>query len=114
MTVQPSKILLVSMPFGALNRQALGISLLKAALLERGVACDLRYFTFDFAEFIGLEDYQWINFELPYTAFAGDWIFTQALYGARASQDAAYIKEVLFETCIPELLNAPQANHFEF
>jgi ribosomal peptide maturation radical SAM protein 1 len=95
---EPSKILLLSMPFGALNRQALGISLLKAALLERGVACDLRYFTFDFAEFIGLEDYQWINFELPYTAFAGDWVFTQALYGTRASQDAAYINDVLFET----------------
>jgi hypothetical protein len=98
MKTKASKILLLSMPFGALNRQALGISLLKAALLERGVACDLRYFTFDFAEFIGLEDYQWINFELPYTAFAGDWVFTQALYGTRASQDAAYIKEVLFET----------------
>ncbi len=95
---EASKILLLSMPFGALNRQALGISLLKAALLERGVACDLRYFTFDFAEFIGLEDYQWINFELPYTAFAGDWVFTQALYGNHSKQDAAYIKEILFET----------------
>ena len=94
----PKKILLLSMPFGALNRQALGISLLKAALLERDIACDLRYFTFDFAEFIGLEDYQWINFDLPYTAFAGDWVFTLALYGNRPSQDAAYIKEVLQET----------------
>lgn len=98
MKVPGSKILLLSMPFGALNRQALGISLLKAALLERKVLCDLRYFTFDFAEFIGLEDYQWINYDLPYTAFAGDWIFTQALYGARAQHDAAYIREVLLDT----------------
>ena len=28
--------------------------------------------------------------------------------------ETGFREEVLFETCIPELLNAPQANHFEF
>jgi ribosomal peptide maturation radical SAM protein 1 len=50
---------------------------------------------FPFAEFTGLEDYCWLNFEAPYTAFAGDWIFTEALYGPRTEEDAAYKKEVL-------------------
>ncbi|MEA2264147.1 MAG: hypothetical protein QOJ51_6972, partial [Acidobacteriaceae bacterium] len=40
------KVLLVSMPFGALERQALGLSLLKARLTQTGTACDVRYLTF--------------------------------------------------------------------
>jgi ribosomal peptide maturation radical SAM protein 1 len=81
------KILLVSMPFGALERQALGISILKPLLQSHGHFCDIRYLTFPFAEMIGPEVYQWMGYQLPYTAFAGDWCFTEALYGpGRARQ----------------------------
>ena len=90
--------LLLSMPFGALERPALGLSLLKAGLVERGFACDARYPTFTFAEYIGFETYQWMSFELPYTAFAGDWTFTTALYGERVAEDRRYVEEVLRET----------------
>jgi ribosomal peptide maturation radical SAM protein 1 len=83
------------MPFGALDRQALGISLLKACLTRRGIPCDIRYLTFPFAEMIGREEYNWINYEAPYTAFGGDWAFTEALYGPRPEADRAYIDEVL-------------------
>jgi ribosomal peptide maturation radical SAM protein 1 len=88
-------VLLVSMPFGALERQALGLSLLKPCLERRGLACDIQYLNFPFAEFTGLEDYCWLNYEAPYTAFAGDWIFTEALYGARPKADLAYKQDVL-------------------
>ena len=91
----PFRVLLVSMPFGALERQALGLSLLKPCLERRGLACDIRYLNFPFAEFTGLEDYCWLNYEAPYTAFAGDWIFTEALYGARPKADLAYKQDVL-------------------
>ncbi len=90
-----SNVLLVSMPFGALDRQALGVSLLKARLLEQGVSCDVRYLTFSFAEFIGYEAYQWLSFEAPYTAFAGDWSFTWALYGSDPVLEQEYIEKVL-------------------
>ena len=83
------KVLLLSMPMGALERPALGLSLLKARLNEKGFACDVRYMTFAFAEFIGQEDYQWMCYELPYTAFAGDWSFTDALYGERPGRGAS-------------------------
>jgi len=76
------KVLLVSMPFGALERQALGISILKPLLQSRGISCDIRYLTFPFADIIGPETYQWLGYHLPYTAFAGDWCFTHALYGS--------------------------------
>jgi ribosomal peptide maturation radical SAM protein 1 len=90
-----NKVLLLSMPFGALARPALGISLLKAELAEAGVACDVRYPAFSFAEFTGYEDYQWVSSALPYTAFAGDWTFTPALYGDHPDLERRYIQEVL-------------------
>jgi ribosomal peptide maturation radical SAM protein 1 len=92
------KVLLVSMPFGALERQALGISLLKAKLQALDLPCDLRYFTFTFAELIGLENYRFLGATLPYTAFAGDWLFTSALYGEDPARDNGYIQEVLQQT----------------
>lgn len=92
------KIMLCSMPFGALERQALGLSLLKARLTKIGISCELRYLTFPFAELIGVEEYIWIVNEAPYTAFSGDWSFTNALYGENNEADERYIREVLQDT----------------
>ena len=89
------KVLLLSMPMGALERPSLGLSLLKARLLESGYQCDVRYLAFSFAEFIGQQDYQWLCYELPYTAFAGDWTFTQALYGDQPELERAYLEDIL-------------------
>jgi ribosomal peptide maturation radical SAM protein 1 len=93
-----NKVLLLSMPFGALARPALGISLLKAELAEASIRCDVRYMMFPFAEFTGYEDYQWVSAALPYTAFAGDWTFTHALYGDHPDSEQRYIQEVLRDT----------------
>lgn len=93
------RVLLVSMPFGALERPALSLGLLKAHCGRLDVPCDTRYLTFRFADHIGVENYLWAcSDELPYTAFAADWVFTEALYGARPDADAAYIDEVLRRT----------------
>jgi ribosomal peptide maturation radical SAM protein 1 len=83
------------MPFGAVGRQALGLSLLKVRLAESDILCDVRYFPFTFAEFIGYSEYQWMALELPYTAFAGDWSFTHTLYGERPGAEGRYVQEVL-------------------
>jgi len=83
------------MPFGALDRQPIGISLLKAALERNGTPCLNRHFMFDFAEFVGAEDYRWIAQELPYVAFAGDWCFTRALYGSPPGGEDAYFSTIL-------------------
>jgi ribosomal peptide maturation radical SAM protein 1 len=92
----PERVLLVSMPFGALERPALSLSLLKAHCDRLGVACDTRYLTFDFADQVGLGDYLWMcSDDVPYTAFAGEWLFSSALYGARPYADGAYTDEVL-------------------
>jgi len=93
-----SRVVLASMPFGALDRQALGVSLLKARLERQGTPCDVRYLTFPFAEFLGHDDYQWITYELPHTAFAGEWCFTDAVYGGRPDVDRRYLQHILRET----------------
>lgn len=92
------QILLLSMPFGAMERPAIGLSLLKARLASDGIACDVRYLSFTFADLIGAEEYQWISSALPYIAFAGDWCFAEALYGPRPAADAEFIVRVLQDT----------------
>ena len=86
------------MPMGAMERPALGLSLLKARLNELSFECDVRYLTFAFSEFIGQENYQWMCYEIPYTAFPGDWSFTRALYGERPEADQAYVQDILRDT----------------
>jgi len=88
------KVLLVSMPYGALDRPALGISLLKAELAQAGVACDVRYLAHTFAEFVGKDDYIHVGEELPYVAFAGEWTFAEALYGPRPDVDCRVDRSV--------------------
>ena len=89
------KILLLSMPFGAMERPSLGLSLLKALLARDRIACDVRYPSFTFSDLLGAEEYQWISSAVPYIAFMGDWCFREALYGPEAAADAGYIAEVL-------------------
>ena len=97
MTPTPAadRVLLVSMPFGALERPALSLGLLEAHCARLGVACETRYLTFTFAQWLGVANYLWVECELPYTAFAGDWLFAEALYGRRPESDAAYVEDVL-------------------
>lgn len=87
--------LLLSMPFGAVDRPALGISLLKAELEACGFDCDLAYPFEHLIARIGVEDYKWLTDGVPYTCFAGDWCFTLPLYGRRPDADWAYVQEIL-------------------
>lgn len=89
------KVLLINMPFGAIDRPALGLSLLKSWLHQYGYECAVQYFTFSFAEYIGIETYYEICSEVPYTAFVSEWIFAQALYGEDVNRDLQYIENIL-------------------
>jgi ribosomal peptide maturation radical SAM protein 1 len=88
------RVMLLSMPWHALERPSLGLSLLRAALERDGHDCEVRYLGFDFADSIGIDDYLWVHGALPYTAFAGDFVFTEALYGERPGADDAYLADV--------------------
>lgn len=95
---RPPRVLLLSMPWHALDRPSLGLGLLQAGLRREGVPCDVRHLGFRLADVIGLEDYLWVLDALPDTAFAGDWLFTAALYGERPDADADYAETVLRRT----------------
>ncbi len=89
------RVLLVSMPFGPVERPSLGLGLLQAHCQRMGIDCETRYATLMFAEWIGVADYRWVTDRVPYTAFAGDWVFAEALYGARADADDRYVQDTL-------------------
>lgn len=94
MTGSP-RVVLVTMPFGAIDRPALGLSLLQAVARRNGFDCDVRYLTLPFAEFLGASEYLWLTDQVPYESFAGDWLFSEALYGPRPQVDAAYTQHIL-------------------
>ena len=76
-------VLLVSMPFGPLFSPSLGLSLLQPQIHARGLSCRIEYFTLAFAEqVVGQELYGKIASEsrAMSRAFAGEWIFSAALF----------------------------------
>jgi len=83
------------MPFGPVERPSLGLGLLQAHCHRLGVECETRYLTISFAELIGVTDYLWMTDTVPYTAFAGDWVFAEAVYGPRPKVDERYVRDML-------------------
>ena len=86
------------MPLGALERPSLALGLLTAHCRRADVACEARYLNMLYADRIGVEEYLWLTGVVPYTAFAGDWLFAEALYGPRPDADRAYVDDVLVKT----------------
>lgn len=92
------RVLLVSMPFGALDRPSIALGLLQAHANALDIPCDTAYLGFDFADLVGAGEYRWIADTVPYTAFLGDWLFAEALYGPDAPGDMRYVTQVLRST----------------
>ncbi|MBN1210234.1 MAG: RiPP maturation radical SAM C-methyltransferase [Myxococcaceae bacterium] len=89
------KVALVVMPLAAVNRPSLAAGLLQAAVKQRGIACDTKYFNVLLWKLLGAESYSFFCNEAPMTALAGEWAFSQAFYGRRGSGREAYAREVL-------------------
>ncbi len=89
------RVLLVVMPFLPLHRPALGVSALKASANSRGLACDIAYFTFDYAALIGLKDYVHLDGGLPTQNLTGEWIFASAAFGAGVAIPEVFERVVL-------------------
>lgn len=113
------RVVLVAMPWMALYRPALGISLLKAALRRRGIATDIRYLNIVWAQFVGprllrdgdnferarrkLSEHQArALFQLPAgDMMAAEWIFARHVFGNRLPDDSRYL-ELLRRPCSPQ------------
>lgn len=89
------KVALVCMPFASVDRPALGVSTLKARLLETGSQCDVHYFSLAFAQLIGRWSYDRIAEHLPHRMLVGEWVFTGCLFADGRDPGGSYIDEIL-------------------
>jgi len=70
----------------------MGASLLVGHLRRIGVSAKVEYLSMDLAKDLGGKDYELIADLAPIQSLAGDWVFGEALYGARPTADANYIQ----------------------
>jgi len=69
------------MPYSKLTNPALGPSILKTCLSNNGIACDISYNTYDFADLIGVENYtKLLNTLTP--GLLGEWTFARSAFGS--------------------------------
>jgi ribosomal peptide maturation radical SAM protein 1 len=95
-------VILISMPFGSARLPSLGLGLLKASIRE--ISAKILYFTFVFAERMGLTSYQWVAAGNPrVTCAVGEWIFSSALFESAPSSTQQYLDEVLRRESGPRL-----------
>jgi homoserine O-acetyltransferase len=88
-----SDVALVYVPYGALERPSLALSVLKAALQRAQIDCSLRYTTFDFAERIGsitYADMVWVRAEM-----IGEWTFAGAAFAGFEPDHDEYMRRIL-------------------
>ena len=92
----PDDVLLVCMPFGGVFSPSIGLSLLKAELAAQGIPARVLYFSIRFAELVGQDFYYKLSTEGTPSVenLAGEWIFSRALFGVRAENEA-YVDEIL-------------------
>lgn len=88
-------VALVVMPFAASDRPSLAAGLLKALLAERGISCECKYFNLTFSSLLGRERYEEMAGLFSAGALAGEWVFSQAYFGAAFSSWESYRREVL-------------------
>jgi ribosomal peptide maturation radical SAM protein 1 len=94
MTDHPFRVALVSMPFAAVTRPSLGLSLLRGSLEARGIPCDIHYLNLSFAAALGFASYTTIAELSPPEALLADWIFSPGVHGYVRNEEA-YLKAVL-------------------
>ena len=81
------RVLLLNMPFVAVSRPSIGLSILKARLAEEGIECVTAYPTLFLAERIGLQTYMLADERLSHALFLGDWLFAQHAFGNQLDID---------------------------
>ncbi len=87
-------VLLVNMPFSSADRPQLNISLLKGALLARGIPCDIADFNLALAEAVRPDVYQWLCEQFNQLAFAGEWVFAHPFFGDYLLDGEGYLRHL--------------------
>jgi ribosomal peptide maturation radical SAM protein 1 len=86
---------LIVMPFGTVKEPTIGVSLLKAGAVQAGFSSQIKYFSLNFAERIGLNAYYQIIKKLASRSLVGDWIFSEALFRDQTPDTKEYERHIL-------------------
>ena len=89
------KVALVVMPFAALTRPSLSVGLLQAGLRRDGIDCEAVYLNLLLGRMLGVPAYRRFSSDAAITTLAGEWVFSQMLFGQRCSTWERYRLEVL-------------------
>jgi ribosomal peptide maturation radical SAM protein 1 len=88
-------VVLVQMPFGMTTMPSLGLSLLKASLSRATLGCTVLYMNVLFQKIIGKESYGSIALDSGVPNLIGEWVFTEALFGASHERDSSYMRQLI-------------------
>ena len=99
MSMNPSppasgEVALIAMPFGGIHAPSLDLSLLRAELERVNVSCDVHYFNLDFAERIGIAQYDRYA-DNSDGASLGEWRFSDCLFPRPEKEGERFVEEVL-------------------
>ncbi len=97
-------IVFAVVPFGDVARPAIGVSLLKAALLQRGFSACIEYLNIDFAADIGEAVYNHICHDTASDSMAGEWFFSDMLFPAELPPANDYVLKILGPVTPPDIL----------
>lgn len=92
-TKRSPHIILVNMPFVALERPSIGLGLLKSALNNASLATIVDYANVKFACEVGVDVYNFVS-NAASIEFLGDWIFAGAAFPEHKPKQVDYLKKV--------------------
>lgn len=93
--VRTVDVALVSMPFGALQRPSIGLSILKASAEQAGICTDILYGSFPFADQIGLKAYRVLSEYVDVADLIGEWVFAEAAFADYEPDHQEYLNDIL-------------------
>jgi ribosomal peptide maturation radical SAM protein 1 len=97
-------IVFAVLPFADVERPAIGVSLLKAAVDRLGLSSRVLYCNIELAEMIGADLCTEISESLPSESLAGEWFFADLLFGDEIPHEHDYISRILSRYAAPSLL----------
>jgi ribosomal peptide maturation radical SAM protein 1 len=86
------QVCLVQMPYSALERPSISLSLLNAYLASRKIGSKVIYGNIDFADVVGFDVYQFLN-DTPPESLAGEWTFAAAAFPRAAADDDTFVRQ---------------------
>jgi ribosomal peptide maturation radical SAM protein 1 len=91
--MKTGRVLLVSMPLSSPHYPSLALGLLKPAVTALGLACDVRYFSLDYFEWIGEDAHACLTDPAYYMAHVGEWAFSGVAHDTGDAAALSFLTE---------------------